>query len=56
MEPPPQPRYIPHHCHALADPGDTFTHCMKAARLYLCGWRCETHRPGKVRATTQEEA
>ena len=45
VERPPQPKYEPYRCIALADPADPKTHCLAAARLYPCGWRCETHRP-----------
>ena len=54
MERPPQPRYIPGRCYALKTPGDTTTHCMKPARLYPVGWRCDDDRPGASRRTIQE--
>lgn len=33
-------------CAALADRADAGRLCGATARLYACGWRCDTHRPG----------
>jgi len=49
--PPPRDPVKPGRCAALADPGDPHTLCGRPARPYICGWRCDRHRPRARRET-----